>query len=684
MTRGAPVAVTTADGQATSAAPTDARDRIVRLGRTVVRGIWFFPALLTVLLTLLTVLQVSGSSMGIYQSMLYGAQPDANLLLNEPQPIRSDEWIVNTQLTIAQDAAGYPRINPNIGQGADVSLIVDVPYKEWSAVFKPHNLAFLVLPLDYAFAFKWWLMAVLLILSGYFFVLALMPGRYGLAAGLSLALFFSPFVQWWYQYITLGTLYYALFLATVFILLLRSTRLLATVAWAVLLAYLLTCFALVIYPPFQIPCALALGVFCLGHLVERYGVPRHRPLLRQMGIVAASLVVAGTLVGVFVATRLDTINAVLNTAYPGQRLTQSGGFDLAHLFSGHTSLGLESSRSAAQYSLPEKGLTNQSENSNFLLIFPYLTAPCVYLLYRMHRTRRTVDWPLLLVNLAFLGALAWLFVPHLDVVGKLLFLERVPHTRLLIGIGLLNFFGLVLFVRRLHDQRSVLPGHRLILGYTLALLLVQTLLSLHVVRAFPGFLGLDGFLLSVIPVPLVAYLALRQRFTWAASVLLAFSAAMTASIHPLYRGTETLTQTPLSQAIRAITADDPGAAWAAEVGIVQNFAYMNGAPSLSGVYTYPQPDLWRTADGQGQQEFVFNRYAQVWFTFDRNPALMSPTTFTLTAADHFRVNTEPCGPFLRQHRVKYLVTGTEINESCLKLRDTVSYPAATFLIYEFW
>ncbi|MFC8296500.1 hypothetical protein [Micromonospora orduensis] len=677
------MAVTTADGPLPSATPPDVRDQLARFGRTFVRGIWLFPALLAVLLTLLTVLQISGSSIGVYQSMLYGSQPDANLLANEPQPIRSDEWIVNTQLAIAQDAAGYPRINPNIGQGADVSLVLDVPYKDWSAAFRPHNLAFLVLPFDHAFAFKWWVMAVLLILSGYFFVLVLMPGQRWLAAGLSLTLLFSPFVQWWYQYITVGPLYYALFIATVFVLMLRSTRLLATVAWAALLAYLLTCFALVLYPPFQIPCALALAAFCVGHLVERVAVPRG-PLLRQLGLVAASMVVAGILVGLFVVTRLDAINAVLNTAYPGQRLTRSGGFDLAHLFSGHTSLGLESSRTAAQYTIPDKGLTNQSESSNFLLVLPYLTVPCLYLLYLSHRSRRVVDWPLLLVNLAFLGALAWLFVSHLDAWGRLLFLDRVPHTRLLIGIGLLNFIGLALFVRLLRDKRSALPARTVVIGYTLAVLLLQALLSLHVVRAFPGFLDLGGFVLSLVPVPLVVYLTLRRRFTWATSVLLAFSVAMTAVIHPLYRGTAILTQTPLSRSIRAIAADDPDARWAAEVGIVQNFAAMNGAPSLSGVFAYPQSQLWRAAAVQDQQEYVVNRYAHVWFTFDRNPAVMVTTTFTLTAADHFLVNTEPCGPFLRQNRVTYLVTGTEINESCLKLRATIRYPAATFLIYEFW
>ncbi|MGW4466775.1 DUF7657 domain-containing protein [Micromonospora sp. NPDC004704] len=662
------------------------RGRTLRLGGKFVRSIWFFPALLTAALLLLTALQISGSSIGVYHSVLYGAQAeDTHTLFNNPQPIRSDEFIVNTQLTIAQDAAGYPRINPNIGQGEDVSLIVDVPYKEWSTVFKPHNLVFLVLPFDNAFAFKWWSMAYLLVLSCYFFVLALMPKRRWFATGLSLALLFAPFVQWWYQYITLGPLYYALFAATVFILLVRSKRLLPSIAWGVLLAYLLTCFALVLYPPFQIPCALVVAAFAVGYLIEQGRLLPRRLLLRQLGIIAGSLGVGGALIGAFVATRIGVIETVQNTAYPGQRLIESGGFDVAHTFSGSTSFGLQFAEKAPLY----QALSNQSENSNFLLVFPYLVVPSVFLLYRLFRTRRATDWPLLFTGIALLGLLSWMFVPHLGLVGKLLFLERVPHPRLLIGIGLLSFIGVVLFARRLDEEfarrreenRSALPGHRIVLGYTAVVLLVQVLLGLHVMDAYPGFMSERGLLISIIPITLVTYLVLRGRFAWGAAVLLVFSVGMTALIHPLYRGTDVLTSTPLSQAIRTIHAEDPGAVWATDVGSIQNFAYMNGARSMTGVYAYPQLDLWKTADETGQQEHVYNRYAHVWFNFDRDPAVTSPTTLNLPTPDHFEVNTEPCGAFLQQHQVRYIVTGTPLDGSCLELRETVPYPTATFLIY---
>ncbi|MFG2051391.1 hypothetical protein ACGFIW_28660 [Micromonospora sp. NPDC048935] len=657
---------------------TGPRGRTTRAGGRFVRGIWLFPALLTVVLLGLTALQINGSSVGMVHTMFYGTQPDPDLLFNNPQGIRADEWNVNTQITVAQEAANYPRINPNVGQGEDISLIRDVPYKEWSAVFKPHNLAFLVLPFDFAFAFKWWLMGYLLILSCYFFVLALMPGQRWFAAGLGLALFFSPFAQWWYQYVTLSSMYYALFAATALILLMRSKRLLTTIGWGALLAYVLTCFALVLYPPFQVACALAVAPFAVGFLIEQRRALPGRLLLRQLSVVVASLAVAGALIGAFVATRMTVIETIQNTAYPGKRVVESGNFAFVHLFSGHTSLNLQFSAKAELY----KVMSNQSENSNFLLVFPFLVVPSVFLLIKLYRAQRIIDWPLLLVSITLLGSLVWLFVPNLELLGKILFLNLVPHARLLIGIGLLSFVGVVLFVRRLLDERLGLPSRKLVIAYTLVVLLAQALLTLQVERAFPDYMQDRGLVLSLIPIPLVVFLLLRRRFAWGAAVLLVFSVAMTAFIHPLYRGTEVLTRTPLAESIRAIEAEDPDASWAIESGGVQNFAYMNGARSLSGVYGYPQLDLWRTADPQGEQDFIYNRYAHVWFVFDRDPAKTVPTKYALGTSDHFEITTEPCGDFLRQHQARYLLTVEPLNEPCLELRETVRYPAATFQIYK--
>ena len=115
-----------------------------QLGKRYLRSIWLFPSILAVIVVILSALQINGSSIGAYHSLFYGKAPDQSLLFNGPRPIRSDEWLVTTQKTIAQSESNFPRVNTHIGNGEDVS-IMDVPYKEWSTVFRP-LITFLFFP----------------------------------------------------------------------------------------------------------------------------------------------------------------------------------------------------------------------------------------------------------------------------------------------------------------------------------------------------------------------------------------------------------------------------------------------------------------------------------------------------------------------------------------------------------
>jgi hypothetical protein len=219
---------------------------------------------LTAILVVLTVCKISGSSIGVYHNIFYGSgTTDKSLVFNKPRTIRSDEWTINTLLTIAQKQNHYNRFNPNIGNNEDMSIVLDVPYKGWSTAFKPHNLVFFALPLEYAFALKWWLLSYLLVLSCYFFVLALMPGRRLFATCFATGLLFGGMFQWWYQYGTLASVYYSLFLATAVINLLRAKKRLHRILWGAAIAYLATCFCT--YPISAIPDSLRRchRIFCL-------------------------------------------------------------------------------------------------------------------------------------------------------------------------------------------------------------------------------------------------------------------------------------------------------------------------------------------------------------------------------------------------------------------------------------
>lgn len=649
-------------------------------------SIWLFPAIMAIPVILFTMFQIHGSSIGAYNSYFYGeSAKDPNLLLGEPRLIRSDEWQVNSQMTIAQKNSNFERINQNIGAGQDVSLLLDVPYKDWSIIFKPHNLAFFAMPLDNAFAFRWWVMGFLLITSCYLFTLALLPAKKLLAALLSVAFFFSPFIQWWYVYGTVGSIYYSFFAGAILIKLLEEKRTRWKWFWGFLLAYVVSCFALILYPPFQIPCALAMAVFGLGYFIKKIKNMPTKQIWQNLGIITTAVVTAGVITASFLWTRLDAVHALQNTAYPGTRNTESGGFDVPHLFSSHLSVQFQRHPRAAQYHLPSEGTfkpINQSESSNFILLTPFFILPAMFLLINGYRKRKQIDWLLLVTTSSFLLLVVMMCTPWLNWLFNLFLMGKVPPGRLIIGVGLLGIIHTVLVIRNLLKLNK-LPRqfHKITAVYALVVFAFLVYIGLVTMNRSPGFIGLPTFLALSIPVPVVIYLLLNRRFTLAMAVFLLFSILSSGRVNPLYRGLEVVTDSSLSREIRALSLSNPGRWIASDDLLLENMALANGAPSLSGVYIYPQLDLWKSLDSN---ENIYNRYAHIIFTIDRNPAVIAPTSLKLIDKDYIQVNTEPCSDFLKNHNVRFLITvaRTQGQDNCAQLLKTINYPTRDIFIYK--
>ncbi len=82
---------------------------------------------------------------------------------------------------------------------------------------------------------------------------------------------------------------------------------------------------------------------------------------------------------------------------------------------------------------------------------------------------------------------------------------------------------------------------------------------------------------------------------------------------------------------------------------------------------------------------LYNRYAHVNFSFDRNPNVYISPKISNPGPDQLNVKIEPCDPFLKNANVGFLITSVEFNKgavSCANLVDTVVYPKITFYIYK--
>ena len=646
------------------------------------RSVWLFPAILGVLLIILTSLQISGTSVGVYHDVLDGDTKNPSLLLNNPQPIRSDEWLVNTQLTIAQSVAGYPAINHNIHSGTDMSVAGDVPYKDWSAAFRPQNLIFFVLPLTYAFAFKWWLLLLLTMVSCYFVVLRFLPGKRLLAAMLSMAVGLSPFLFWWYLTTAFAPIFYGFFIILIGLRIINGEKVrflekhskhYSSILYALGLGYLLISFALVLYPPYQIPVALCVGAFLLGYMLDKYGLGRRllsKRSLTSIGIFAGSLVITGAILLLFVHTHSQAVSAVENTVYPGSRQVYGGKTGVFEIFSSYLQPQLESNTRGIHY------FVNQSEASSFLLFLPFLLLPGFIVIYLEHRQKRKLNWPLLLLQLLGILFLANLFLGGLQPIYKLFLLSIIPHQRLFIGLGFLGVLQLLLIMKSLDSLK--IPAKiltRLAAVYTLFCLAVLLWAGKYVRHNYPRFVHnpiLIGFLAVFFAAIIFCFLS--RRFRLGALLFLVFSLGCVYRIHPLYRGLGPLyPNNKLSQAIDS--ASKPGATWVTLDSIYfENAAMLSNRDSLSGVQSYPNVNLWKQVEGP-KGNAIYNRYAHVEFTV--SPAMTSQ--LTLVQSDTFDVKFT-CDAFI-EHNVQFALATSPITESCTKLVNKVTYPALTFYLY---
>jgi len=634
--------------------------------------ILLFPVILFLLLLLLTCFRINGSSIGNYHNLFFGSTTkDADLVVNNPRPVRSDEWMVFTQLALSQNNNDYPVINKDIANGQDMSILGQVPYKDWSALFHPENWGYFVLPFDNAFALKWWLMAFLLIVSCYYFILKILPGKIWLAVLLSLSIFFSPFIQWWYQFITLAPIYYALFGTIIFMELLKTRPYKHKILLSLLLAYVGFAFILVCYPGFQIPCAAVVLTFLIGYILnlkKKYSV---KDILKKLLWPLASVAIVGLLAGVFYLQHANAIYSLTHTLYPGQRTVVGGTINASQALSGHLDINLQDSIKSADQ--------NQSELSSFPLSMLFLIIPGVLLLIQEYRSKKKIDWPYLLMMILFVTILVRLLTPFLDPVYSLLHINTVPLARWYIALGMVNLMFIVLFIKK-SIRYNFSAGSKWLYVYGAACIFYSIVYGLYFHHSLPAYMGSLKAIVLTLVLAVSALLLIKKKFAAGALLLLALGVASTYQVNPLYRGTDILTKTPLSQSIKKIDQKNPGT-WIAEGLTIEHFPLLNGAMSLSGTNYYPQPERWKDLQ-QKDKEYIYNRYAHIAFFFDRDLNQTQKVKLDYQQADYYIVRTEPCDPRWNNNKPIYLIAASPLYDICLTPLDTVKYPMAVFYIYK--
>lgn len=610
------------------------------------------PVVVFVIILTLSILGISGSSIGMY-SHFFNKNGDSNLLVGNPSAIRSDEWLVNSQMLLAQKNADYPYINENIGNGQNMSLVIDVPYKEWSILFKPQNWIFFIAPFDFSFALKWWLLIFAVFCSAYYLCLHFLPKKRLVATLLALALSLSPFIQWWLTPGITMIIALSLFITLLLLKIHESREKKKKIIYSSILSYCLVCFALILYPPFQIPCML---VVLSVYISVLFKYRREKNTWISVLYIASSAILSLIIIGLYLLTRLDAVQAILNTDYPGARIISSGDVSLVHTLSTFVSPFLQNTSQAFLYT------NNQSEASNFALPIVTIIIVSITILILKYRKSKEFNFTIATLLVLLCIFLARMTIPLGDGFYNILLLGSVPNLRLIVGVGLITFILLVLCVKYILNEKDLLSEKIRWLIVTICSIIYSSLLF-SIIDNNPGFMPntITPVLLLILLV-LTTWLLVNRHVVATLILIFLFSLLSVINIHPLYKGTDILTQNALSIYIQKEEIQHPELRWTVNNNIqLENFPLLNGAPSLSGVFVSPQVNLFTEISPQSDKK-IFNRYAHVVFDFNKDQATPD---IKLNQADSFSVKINPCDPVLQKFKLGYIISTTEINSTCL-------------------
>ena len=632
----------------------------------------WFPALLVLVLIVATVLGISGSSIGMLWAVV-GSGPDPDLLAGVPRPVRSDEWLTQMGWIVSQANQGYPELNQAVPGGMDATVLLGLPAWDWPTIFRPDAAGFLFLGLDHGLAVRWWLPGFAMMAACYAMLIGLLPRRPLTSAAVAASVFFWPMIQWWYlPSITWAVaLCFLAIAAAVFAL--RDPRLWVRILWSAATAYVAVGAAFTFYPPYLIPAVLVAVAIVVGLLLAqiRTGI---LPAVRRLVPLVVAAAAAGGIILVFFITRSDTIAAINNTVYPGQRLQTTGDATRGELVSTFGALftgGLDSGQSYTGVLGP-----NQSEASAPVLLGLFLLIPLLYFVIRDWLGQRRAQWVMLACLAGTAVFLAFLVIPGWDAVAHLLLLDRTTASRSRIGLGLLAVVALGLLVRRLDERDARLPWW--VSGVTVAAVVAQILLAHRVLSNSqdPSLAGANHLRTVAVLFVLAAFLFTRKFAGPASAVLLIISVLLTAGVNPLYRGVLDLTETAVAHDVESVNSAAPGT-WLA-ISSVELSSVLTGAGirAYNGVQLYPNRAMWADIDPDGEFTEQWNRYASmVWLPGEGDPGISNPQPDIVIATF------DSCSTFAQQH-VDYVLADREVNQRCLQQLDAGQQGPTPYWIYE--
>lgn len=601
-----------------------------------------------ILFAVLVLCKVNYSSWGSFTKLYLGTNAQT-VKIGKLRGVRSDEWAVQTPYYIAQanSRTPYSVVNDNVSiSGQNMILSYGAPVWDISSLAKPLNWGFLFFGYEYGMAWYWNMKLILMVLLSYELSMIITRGNKAVSFIGAFWITYSPAIQWWFMQHVGDIIFYMEAVVVLFYYCLYyRDRLPLRILFAALLSFACVGYVLTVYPAIQVPLVYLGLLLCVLIFTDfrknmKFG-------WKDALTAVCSLAVITLMLGHVYLISKDAFSAVMNTVYPGKRISTGGGGVLNGLNSFLTNVFL-----------PYKDVTMSYTNACELSTFYYfLPAVLLVLPLLIKRKADNCKYGIALSAYAVLATLYYIFkIP--ETIAKITLLSFVT-PRIIIAIGIASVYLSIWALSAI--TKSNRPGiiYSVIVAAAIGFSYYHTLMTTNIL----GYVRLRYYIAFILILAVINFALIRGHKKVFALLMVPIIFVSGATVNPINIGNSKLFDSAFAVQVSTIKKSDPNASWATTDQVVGTYLYAMGVKDLDGVNYYPDMAKWRLLDPEGKYSEVYNRYAHITFKLTDGD-----TDFKMTQADSIMVSLN--GSDLEKLGVKYFVTREKLQK--------LSYGTATF------
>ena len=600
-----------------------------------------------IFLLLVVILGYSGSSINMYDVYIPSEEKVRTEVIGKSRAIRSDEWAVNTPLSLSQNMYDNGKKLPYTstilrGTDTDMYTVIHAPVIDILTIGKPFTIGYL-LGNNVGLSLWWYGRLIALMLVSFEFCMIITKKKKLVSLCGMLMISFAPAVQWWYSNFLPDLLIFAQLALVMINKFLETDKLKTKIASAIGFGIAGVSFIFTFYLAWIIPFLyvyFAIFVWMIWQHRKKYKINK-----RDIIIIAITILAMGLLGIRYYLLSSETLNAVMNTSYPGKRF-EIGGDGIVNIF-GYV----------FNIFTPYKEALNPSEMSTMISFYPI---PVIVAVIYMIRNKKGYSFiiPLTLVSILFT---IWTFVETNELFAKITLLYMVKAKRITVVLGLIQSYLMIYLLGHINKDDKILKEN---IAKILAFAFTVVILSISIKQIPEGYAGpVLGFVAGAIV--LVAFYLLfnlkEENKNKLIALLIFVSIVGGVTVNPIIKGTDIIYKKPIAQEVQKIVKEDKEALWIVDnYGFpIPNYITANGARTINSTNYYPNTEMIKTLIGEKMEDEeikeIYNRYAHITINI-----VKEETKLELMGADHYKINLN-CNQ-VKDLNAKYILSSRDLTE----------------------